>query len=201
MIEINLLPEELKIKTKGHRPDPAIVKSPLALIQDQVLIYAILAVLGLFILAHFYSAVFLISKNGQWVSLNRKWLGLAAQKKALDEFNQEFSVISQDAGVLAQLSRQRVLWAQKLNELSLHLPAGVWFNEILLNGNNLMIKGSVISLEKEEVGLINRLLDNLKTTFEFAKDFSGLELSSVQKRSIGGYDIADFILVGALKPR
>jgi Tfp pilus assembly protein PilN len=201
MIEINLLPEELKVKTKGRSPGQAIVRNPTAGIQEQVFIYAILAMLVLFILAHFYFAVLLISKNGQLVSLNRKWLDLAGQKKALDEFNQEFSATSMDASVLAQLSRQRIIWAQKLNALSLHLPAGVWFNEILFNSDNLTIRGSVISLQKEEVGLINRLLDSLKTTLEFSKDFSSFELSNVQKRSLGGYDIADFVLVGILKSK
>lgn len=201
MIQINLLPEELKIKTKGRNSDPAVIKNPLALIQERLFIYAIGAVLALFILAHFFLAVLLISKNRQLVSLNRKWLDSAAQKKEVDEFNREFSATFQDSSVLAQLSRQRILWAQKLNALSLHLPAGVWFNEILLNGNSLTIKGSVISLQKEEVVLINRLLDNLKAAVEFSKDFSGFELSNVQKRSLGGYDIADFVLVGALKPR
>ncbi|MBU4252522.1 MAG: PilN domain-containing protein [Candidatus Omnitrophica bacterium] len=201
MIQINLLPEELKTKTKGRNSDPAIIKNPLVLIKERLFIYAIGAILALFILAHFYFAVLLIFKNQQWVSLNRKWLNSAAQKKEVDEFNREFSASFQDASVLTQLSRQRILWAQKLNALSLHLPAGVWFNEILLNSNSLTIKGSVISLQKEEVGLINRLLDNLKATFEFSKDFSSFELSNVQKRSLGGYDIADFVLVGALKPR
>ncbi|MDP2928146.1 MAG: hypothetical protein Q8N80_05055 [Candidatus Omnitrophota bacterium] len=201
MIQINLLPEELKIKTKARNPDQAIVKSSLALIQEQVFIYAIPAMLVLFILAHFYFAVLLISKNGQLVSLNRKWLDLAVQKKALDEFNQEFSATSQDAGVLAQLSRQRILMSQNLNALSLHLPAGVWFNDIVLNSKNITIQGSVISLQKEEINLINKLLDNLKADAEFSKDFSGFELSNMQKRSLGGYDIADFVLVGAFKPR
>ena len=201
MIQINLLPEELKIKTKGRNPDQSIVKSLLALIQDRLFIYAIPAMLALFILVHFYFAVLLIAKNGQLVSLNRKWLDSATQKKGLDEFNQEFSATTQDASLLQQLSRQRILWAQKLNELSLHLPAGVWFNDILVNVNSLTIRGSVISLEKEEVGLINRLLDNLKADFEFSKDFSSFELSNVQTRSVGGYDIADFVLVGALKSR
>jgi len=201
MIQINLLPEELKTKTKGRNLDPAIIKDPLVLIKERLFIYAIGAILALFILAHFYFAVPLIFKNRQWVSLNQKWLNSAVQKKEVDEFNREFSASFQDAGVLTQLSRQRILWAQKLNALSLYLPAGVWFNEILLSSNSLTIKGSVISLQKEEVGLINRLLHNLKATFEFSKDFSSFELSNVQKRSLGGYDIADFVLVGALKPR
>jgi len=201
MIEINLLPEELKIKTKGRSVDQAIVRSPLALMQDRLFVYAIPVILILFILIHLYFAVILISKNGQLINLNRKWADSAVQKKALDEFNQDFSVVSADASVLGQLSRQRIIWAQKLNALSLHLPAGVWFNDITLNSDSLTIKGAVISLQKEEVSLINRLLDSLKTLPEFTKDFFTFELTSVQKRSFGGYDISDFVLVGGLKPR
>jgi hypothetical protein len=199
MVEINLLPEELKIKTKGKNSEQAIVKNPLGMIQDQVFIYAIVATLTVFILAHFYFAVLLVSKNGKLVSLNRKWLDSSVQKKSLDEFNQEFSTVSQDAGLIGQLSRQRMLWAQKLNELSLYLPSGIWFNSIVFNTDTLTINGSVISLQKEEVVLINRLLESLKTASEFSKDFSGFELSSVQKRNLGGYDISDFVLVGSLK--
>jgi Tfp pilus assembly protein PilN len=201
MIEINLLPDELKLKTKGRALGQELTKNQSALIQERVLIYALPAILALLILVHLYFAILLISKNGQLVVLNRKWHSLAPQKQALDEFNQEFSATAQDAGLLAQLSLQRVLWAQKLNALSLHLPAGVWFNDIVLSSSNLTIRGSVVSLEKEEVGLINRLLDNLKTQPDFSKDFSSFELSSVQTRSLGGYDIADFVLVGVLKTK
>ena len=201
MIEINLLPEELKTKIKGKGPDQVIAKSRIMLIQEQAFIYAIPVILGLFILLHIYFTVLSVSKNGQLVSLNHKWMNLAAQKKTLDEFNQEFSSTSQDTSVLAQLARQRILWAQKLNELSLYLPSGVWFNEILINSNNLTIRGSVISLEKEEIGLLNQLLDSLKMHSEFTKDFLSFDLSNVQRRTVGAYDIADFILVGALKPR
>ncbi|MFH1191676.1 MAG: PilN domain-containing protein [Candidatus Omnitrophota bacterium] len=199
MIKINLLPEEHRVKTKTKNFEQSTAGKPAAFGQEQLFIYAIPAMLALFILAHFYFAVLWISKNGQLASLNRKWLDLAVQKKNLDEFNIEFSGTSRDASLLGQLHQQRILWAQKLNELSLHLPAGVWFNDIVLNNNNITIQGSVISLRKEEIGLINKLLDILKADAEFSKDFSSFELSKVQKRNLGGYDIADFILVGALK--
>ncbi|MDD5129490.1 MAG: hypothetical protein PHS66_00335 [Candidatus Omnitrophica bacterium] len=201
MIEINLLPEELKVRVKGRSSDQTAANTSLALMRDRVFIYAIPVMLAVFILAHFYYAVLLISKNGQLVSLNRKWLDLAAQKKQLDEFNREFSSVSQDAGLMQQLNRQRVLWAQKLNILSLSLPGGVWFNDIVFNAGSLTIKGSVVSLKKEEVGLINELLNRLKTDPGFSKDFSNFELSSVQKRSFGGYDIADFVLVGVMRSK
>jgi hypothetical protein len=35
----------------------------------------------------------------------------------------------------------------------------------------------------------------------FFKDFTKLELSSVQKKSIGGYDVSEFVLQGEIKAK
>jgi Tfp pilus assembly protein PilN len=204
MIEINLLPEELKIKTKGRSLEAAVGTNPAGLAGDQMFIYAVGLVLMLFILAHFYFVFLSLSKNGKLVSLNRQWSGLLQQRKALEEFNQGSSGGTgqgQDFAAVMELVRQRIFWAQKMNSLSLDLPSGVWFDNIALNGKNITIQGSVISLQKEEVDLIDKLLENLKSDAGFSNDFSGFELSKIQKRNVGGYDIADFILVGSLKPR
>ncbi len=201
MIEINLLPEELRVKAKSRNLEQAASKTGTGRNQDRLFIYAAALLLGIFILAHLFFAVRAIFENGRLVSLGRKWARMAPQKKTFDEFNKEFSLVSQDAGITRGLTSQRVLWAEKLNKLSLNLPAGVWFNDIAINNKNITIRGSVISLQKEEVSLINKLLDNLKEDTDFAKDFSVFELSSVQERSIGGYDIADFVLVGVLRTK
>lgn len=201
MIEINLLPEELRAKTRIKNVEHETGAKPVAFSRDQLFIYAIPAILVLFILLHFCFAVIAISKNAKLVSLNRQWLNLASQKKAVDEFNSEFSSNLQDTSVLAQLNRQRILWSQKLNKLSLNLPSGVWFNEITINVKDIVIQGSVVSLQAEEVGLINKLLENLKSDSEFSKDIAFFELSNVQKRNVGGYEVADFILTGVLKAK
>ena len=201
MIAINLLPEELRVKVKARGPEQVIVKSSTGFNPDQLFIYAIPALLGIFVLVHLYFAVLIIFKNNQLVSLNQKWLKMEPEKKVLDEFNKEFSPASGDASITQALTNQRTLWAQKLNKLSLNLVAGVWFNDISINSKNITIQGSVISLKKEEVSLINKLLDNLKADAEFSKDFSGFELSNIQKRNIEGYDVADFVFTGALKTK
>ncbi len=201
MIEINLLPQELRVKTKEKALEQVIVMTTTGFSRDKLFIYAIPVLLGLFVLAHLYFAVITMVKGGQLASLKHKLVDLEPQKKILDEFNQQYSATSQDAGLTQLLISQRALWAQKLNKLSLNLPAGVWFNDILLVKQNLTIQGSVVSLKMEELNLINRLLDSLKADNEFFKDFASLELSNVQKRSIGSYDIADFVLTGTLKSK
>lgn len=201
MIEINLLPQELRVKTKEKAPQQVVVTAIAGFNRDKLFIYAIPVLLGLFVLAHLYFAVIGIAKGGHLASLKRKWMDLEPQKKTLDEFSQQYSLVSQDAGLTQLLINQRILWAQKLNKLSLNLPAGVWFNDLSLVKQSLTIQGSVISLKMEELNLINKLLDSLKADNEFFKDFASLELSSVQKRSIGSYDIADFVLTGILKSK
>jgi Tfp pilus assembly protein PilN len=196
MIEINLLSEELRVKTRAEHAGLA----KIALFsREQLFIYAIPALLGLLVSVHILFAVIAIFKNAQLGSLNQRLLALAPQKKELDEFNKEYSLVSQDASLVRLLTGKRILWAQKLNKLSLNLPPGIWFNDISINAKDIIIQGSVISLQKEEVGLINKLLDNLKADGEFSGDFTSFELTSVQKKNIGGYDIADFILTGVLK--
>jgi len=201
MIEINLLPEELKVKVKAKNPEQVIVKSSTGFSQEKLFILAIPALLAIFTLIHLYFTVESISKNVQLDSLNKKWIQLEPQKKILDEFNKEYSVFSGDAGFLQLLASKKVFWAQKLNKLSLDLPSGIWFSSITINNKNITINGSVISLQKDEVALINKFLDNLKADSGFLKDFTGFELSNVQKESIGGYDVADFVLIGALKAK
>jgi len=201
MIEINLLPQELRVKTKEKSPEQVIVATAAGLSRDKLFIYAIPVLLALFVLAHLYFAAISLVKGGQLVSLKRKWMALTPQKKILDEFSRQYSAVSQDASLAQFLISQRVLWAQKLNKLSLNLPAGVWFNDLTLSKQNLAIQGSVISLQKEELSLLNKLLDNLKSDQEFFKDFLNFELTNAQKRSVGTYDIADFVLTGVLKDK
>lgn len=201
MIQINLLPPELRVKTKIKNLKAETNSSPAAFNQDQLFIYAIPFLLGVLICAHIYLAVVFIFKNGQLAVLNRKWVELTPQKKEFDKFNAESFANSQGANLVQSLINQRVLWSVKLNKLSLNLPAGVWFNQIAISVKDMVIYGSVISLKKEEVSLINSLLENLKSDSEFFKDFTSFELSKVQKRNVGGYDVADFILVGALKSK
>jgi hypothetical protein len=58
----------------------------------------------------------------------------------------------------------------------------------------LILNCSVVSLQKDEMGAIQRFIDILKGDAAFIKDFAGLELGSVQKKVLGAYDIVDFTL-------
>lgn len=192
MIEINLLPQESEVKTK---------KIGKVSIESKYFLYIIPLIFALLILAHICLAAVGIVKNIQFSALNNKWQKLKPQRELVDNLKKQYDVLAADAQLIQQLDNRKVNWSEKLNRLSMDLPSGVWFNEIQVSPKDFTLKASVASLEKEEMSLINTFIDSLKKDALFLKDFTGLELGSVQKKSTGGYDVIDFILTANLKGR
>lgn len=186
MIEINLLPEELKVKAAK------------ASNESKYYLLIIPVILAIFILLHI---VFLLNstvKMNQLGGLKKKWQELQPQLKVLEGLKVESGNMS-NIQMIQQLALQRINWAQKVYKLSFYLPKGVWFTNMSVTTKVLSLKGSVLSLQKEEMVLINKFMVALKKDNDFMGDFSNLELSSVQKKEIGGYEITDFMLTITLK--
>jgi len=195
MIEINLLPEELRARHRQKKPSAAAVGF---LLERQNLIYIGIGLGALLLLVNIFAAGMNIAKGMRLGALNKKWQNYAAQRKELEEFNKEYAIFSEGAKDIQQILSQRINWAEKLNRMSLNLPSGVWFNEFSVSSGNFYLKGAVVSLKKEEMGLLRNFVDNLKKDSAFYKDFTSLELISVRKESIGGYEVVNFILTGTL---
>jgi len=194
MIEINLLPQELK-------PEPQSKKIGITGPRLRQFLGLIPLIFGILLCIHLYLFAVTIVKSSQFNILNNKWQKFEPQRKMLESFNKEYALLYEDALVSQQLLRERIAWSGKLNKLSLALPSGIWFNEISVTPKDLTLKGSIVSLQSQEMNLIKIFMDNLKKDTVFFKDFSNLELGSVQRKTIGGYDIVDFILAGTLKTK
>jgi Tfp pilus assembly protein PilN len=189
MIEINLLAQEL-------RPRP---KKPGIDFESKETLYFIPLIFGAILIVHIYLAGALLFKNFQAAALNAKWQKLQAQRNALELFRADELELSEDARALQQINSQAIKWAAKLNKLSLDLPTGVWFKDITATPKNLSLRGAVISLNKTEMQLVNKFMDNLKADRDLFGDFTKLELDSVERKAIGGYEVVDFNLSAALK--
>ncbi len=187
MIEINLLPEELRQKKQhlGFEPDS--------------LLYLVPLVFGILIVVHIYLAADGIIAGYQLRNLGNKWEKLEPQRKMVENINKEYAGLTQDSAAIQRLLKERVIWSEKLNLLSFDLPPGIWFNEISISEKGLTVKGSVISLTKQELGQIKKFLDNLEKDNNFFVNFTSLDLGPVQKVSIGSYEVAEFTISGKLK--
>jgi len=186
LIEINLLPRQMRIKR-----------------DDKLGLILFIASAALVILVMLNVCVVSLTavKEFQLGRLKKKWDGLAKQREKVNQALKLSSNLSQDAKVIQQLLGSKVSWSFKMSRLSQLLPAGIWFNQFSFKGTSLALLGSVISLKKEEMALINSFLNNLKQDKLFFADFDNIELTSVQRRVFGGYEISDFVLSGRLKSK
>lgn len=195
MIEINLLPEELRGAQKAApREAPVDAAAGIKKILPLAAVFFVLLILLQVILA-----VAGAMEGAQLRLLTNKWDTQEPQRKILEKFNKEYAILNEDAAAAAQLVKERVAWAPKLYTLSAALPPGVWINELSVNSGNFTLQGSVLSPQGREMGLINDFLVSLKGDSAFYADFANLELGSVQRRQAGPYKIEDFILAGTLK--
>jgi len=190
MIEINLLPQELILKTK---------KTSGTKIEIKNFLIGIPAVFLILVLVHIYLGIVNISLSASFFSLDKKWKALGPQIKEMDSLKKEYNILTQDSSTIAQLNKSRINWAEKINLLSIKLPQGVWFNDLQVINKDFVLKGSVYSPAKQELTLINKLLSNLKESPEFFKDFQLLEMGTVQREVVGGHDVLNFSLNGVLK--
>jgi Tfp pilus assembly protein PilN len=195
MIEINLLPEEQKAKTRK-----AVSSAPAGKGFDPTyLVYAVPVVAAVLLITHFYLGFVSFSFQGRLRALNKEWSGLESQRQKIGSYKSETEVNSQDSLIIDELTTKSIRWSEKLNRLSLDLPPGVWFNDIAISRKSLEIKSSVFSLDSNGVDLINKFLYNLKNDKEFFKDFISVETGNMVTKKLGSYEVMDFTLTGMLK--
>jgi len=187
MIEINLLPEELKVKRNKSFG------------QKQYLIYLAPLFAGILIFMHLYLGMLGFSRSLRLNSLNKKWVALEPQRRKIASLKGQSEFSFQENNIIQELVKKSVVWSKNLNKMSLNLPSGIWFNEVSISSKELLIRATVVSLEKNEVDLINRYMFNLKNDSDFINDFNNLDLGAMQRKTMGSFEVVDFILTAPLK--
>jgi Tfp pilus assembly protein PilN len=190
MIEINLLPEELRVAAKKHDG-----------FNPKYLLLLIPFVFALLLLCHVVLTMIGAIALSRNALLNKKWQGLSPSMHSVENFRREQEAQSSVTKVTEQLLSQRIDWAEKLNKLSLLLPNGMWFDGFTASPKELSLMGSVVSLSREHMGLINTFMTQLKQDKGFFRDFTSIELGSVQQQEMGSYEVVKFSLSGKLKGR
>lgn len=197
MIEINLLPEELRNRVVKPVKSEAVKVGAKPGVQQLILLIPL--IFAVLITVHIVIVFSGVIQSSQLNVLKGKWERMLPERKLLEDFNNEHMLYSGDSKEMQKLLNERINWAEKLNRLSLVLSPGMWFESISVSGKAFLLQGKVVSLDKEEVSLLRDFIDELKNKPDFSKNFNSLELSSIQKEALGGYEVADFKIAGALK--
>lgn len=189
MIEINLLPEEMRRQKKSY------FKFDLAdIARVKFLAGGIFA--GVMALLVIIPALGANIRGRQILALLEKEKNLMPQKTNVEAINNEIAVLKVKLSALDDITKRRFLWSRKLNELSDLVLPGIWFNRIGAElDNNLTIEGSVISKNEEAMASVGKFIKNIKDDKLFFGDFSDIKLESVQRENIDKRDVVEFTIV------
>ncbi len=192
MISINLYPVELRKRKKksldvGFRIPPEVV---------------IGAGGGLVILLVCVHIIFLgvnLTKLAQHKALTKEWDTIQPAKKNVDVVIKELKELREKHAALTTLLKENdISWSQKLNIVSDNLQKGIWLREFNLTKEMLFIEGSAISRQNQEMIHVHQFTAKLKKNGNFLQGFEGLELGSIQRRTLGTVEVADFLIKARL---
>lgn len=184
MIEINLLPVELRKKQK---------KVTLKIPKEFIVVLS-LGFLAVFLLFHLLLQAVIVIKSVQLKGLNKSWVSIQPQKKQIDELKEQINKLKVSDDAVFQVAAQRLINVTELNIISDSLSKGVWLTELSLSRENIDIKGSCVSASAQELSQIGKFLAALKSHKKMTDYFPYLELVYVQRSKISAIEIIDFVI-------
>ncbi len=185
MIEINLLPTG---KKKKERRVPAI--------SSKAIMYACVGLAALLVSIHLLLGALVLIKKGQLNNLNNQWPQFEADKTKLDTLRKDLSALESNVRTIEKLTTKRISWSKKLELLSDIIPSGIWLTDLSITSERFILQGSAVSKKSEEMALIGKYLNELKSKPEFIKNITNLELGPAQRKLVKGWEIVDFIFTG-----
>ena len=193
MIEINLVPPELRRKKKSSFLGGFNI--PL-----EVVVGSAGGVILLLVAVHFILLLTNISKIGEHKKLKSSWEEISPDKVEVDGVISELRQLqTKESNLVKMMEGKRVIWSRKMNLLSDALPKGVWLRKVALSEGVFFIEGSAISKQKREMIGVHNFAANLKKNDEFLEDMDELDLGSIQMRKISTVDVANFLITTRLK--
>jgi hypothetical protein len=188
MIEINLLPEEMRRKKRAS------FKLNLA-IMGKVKFLAGGIALGVLVFLVIFLSMGSSVRKKQIIGLMAEERNIEPLRARVESVDKEVSVLKTKMAVLDEITKRRFLWARKLNEISDIALTGIWFRRIYTDSNlRLIIEGSVISKEEEAMATVGKFMKDMGEHISFFEDFRDIKLETVQKNSMDDRDAVDFTI-------
>ncbi len=194
MIDINLVPDNLRRKKKGKALLGG-VNIPL-----EVVIGSVGGLFLVLVLVHIFLLFTVTAKIGKKKLLTQGEAEIAPAKIKVEAVINEIRTLQAKQTSLKEVvGKDAIPWARKLNDISDALIQGVWINKISFNEEALFIKGSAISKQGREMVGVHNFAAELKKYDVFMEGFKDFSLGSIQMRKIKDIEIADFLIKVKIK--
>jgi len=193
MIDINLIPAVLRKNGKENASWAINIPHEILLGVGGGLILLLLTV-------HLVLGAIWLAGMGRLSSERANWQKLLPDKAVLDAINNESKDLKKKINTISDMTiKKTVLWAPKFNAISDDLPKGLWIRKMTLDKIGLSMEGSVVSRTQNEINNVGLFLSALKQNDDFMKDFSSLEVNSIQRGKTNAVEVTDFTVMAKLK--
>ncbi|MDP3730826.1 MAG: hypothetical protein Q8R14_04815 [Candidatus Omnitrophota bacterium] len=215
MIEINLLPEEIRRRKRSPVRTDVSAMSASSLPILSVAAWAAGAIL-LIQLALFAIG---IMSGGTFKSLSLEYEDMLPKKQETEKLKIQVDKTNKKVNVINELMVKRFSWEKKLNSLSDSMTPGIWLTKLqydekltevpgtvnaglaknkggqaeenVLSGY-LILSGAASSMGEEGTALIGRFIKSLKDDPVFYSDFSDIELGTIKREKLDDQEIMTF---------
>lgn len=228
MIEINLLPQEMRKKEPRFKPiefgEFDIKSLPLVNIAITAGVILISVHILLFVVGAYSKA-----KSSE---LAKKYNEAFPQMKEAMVLKDQIDLINKKVSAIDDLMVKRFSWAKKLNDLSDSVTSGIWLSNIEYDekmsertvqqapkpANNkkgkeynskqstekvlsryLIISGYASSMGEQGTALIGKFIQSLKNNAGFYSDFNEIELGSIKSERMQDQEVMSFKLTCMFK--
>lgn len=203
MIEINLLPHELRKKVS---PFAGIAKMNLSSIdvKNIPVLHIVIGICGIVVALQIGLFAFGMISSAQLSAVSKRLSELMPQKKEADVLKARVTDINRRSAAIDELMLKRFSWAKKLSALSDCVTPGIWLSELSyderqgVGKNNKIMPGSLImsgfALGAGEQGtsLVRRFIKTLQGNQDFSVHFESIDLVSSRSDKVDGQDVMSF---------
>lgn len=211
MIEINLLPEEMRVSDTGGRFPKISAKRAIGLS------------IAAFVVLQVIMTVFSVLMQLESMRVKSELAKLQKEYVVLIQRKNEIRVLKARLKQIGQMTARPFYWAKFMNELSDSVTKGVWLRQLTITETDassalskvaqaaqsatakaagkayyLKLEGSDVA-KGQETASIGKFMKELKSNALFIELFESIELSTINQRKIKDIDVYDFSLVGAFK--
>jgi hypothetical protein len=201
MIELNLLPKELRKKRKKRRKVPPEHRKAVRLPSLMIVIGLLLVLFT----AHAILIVSLLNKRGLYSTLEEQWDQALTQRKRAERINSRIEEIQRRLGTVKEIVRPALNWTKLLSGLNLSIINNVWLSEMDIRFGNiegtqgevpriLLLKGYALGDSEKATSLVAQFMDSLKSNPDFYDHFKEIELESIQSREYENENVMSFSL-------
>lgn len=193
MIELNLLPRELRKKKKKHFGRmPSLPFLPIAA-----------GLIAVFISLNFVLIFFEIHKKKSLSVLNKKWESMRPEREKTEKLTSEILSFEKRVAATRKIAEPDLKLVNLLEGLSKGVDPNIWIERLDLksvkrfdSGNNgfLEIEGYAIGKNEKATLLVAKFISNLEGIKEFSDICETIELKNINKREFSGEEVMRFKL-------